>query len=89
MKEVMFDTVIDFVVFFLIAFGSFIFGTFAFAQIIGSIRARKYLSVIIFWSVLVIAVTTCFVIFWRNYIWEYLVPLAISFIVMLSQKNIT
>ena len=85
----MFETVTDIIVFFLVAFGSFTFGTFAFAQIIGGIRARKYLFAIIFWSALVIGVTACVVVFWKNHIWEYAVPLAISFIVMLSQKEIT
>ena len=85
----MFETVTDIIVTLFVAVGSFTFGIFAFAQIIGGIRARKYLFAIIFWSALVIGVTTCIVLFRRNHIWEYAVPLSVAFIVMLSQKEIT
>ena len=80
---------LDFVIFFLIAMGSFIFGTFAFAQIIGGIRAKGYIFAVIFWSVLVIGVTAYVVLCQKEHIWGYAIPMAISFFVMISQRNIS
>ena len=80
---------LDFVIFFLIAMGSFIFGTFAFAQIIGGIRAKGYIFAVIFWSLLVIGITVYMILCQKEHIWEYAIPMAISFFVMISQRNIS
>lgn len=76
-------------IFLLIGYAAWLFGIFAFSQIIGSIRVKSHIFAIIFWSVIVISVSLLVCYFLFDYIWAYVIGLAISFIKILLTPNIS
>lgn len=62
-----------------IGYIGYIFGAFAFSQIVGSIRARAHFFTIVFWSIL--TVVLCGLVY--LYLTKYLLALAIGLIISL------
>ena len=67
---------------------SFFFGTIAFAQIIGGIRTKTHFFAVALWSVLTITLTAVVWAFLHKYLYAYLIGLSISFLIIFAQKNI-
>lgn len=67
---------------------SFFFGSFAFAQIIGGIRTKTHLFAVALWSVLTVVLTTVALTFLHKYLYAYIIGLAVSFFIIIAQKKI-
>lgn len=78
----------------LIAFASFAIGTFGFAQIVGSLRAIRIrgigmtLFTTILWASILGGVATAVLLFIPQYQIALYIGYAVSFVIILCQKNI-
>ena len=71
--------ILFYVLLIVIGYIGYIFGAFAFSQIVGSIRARTHFFAIVFWSIL--TVVLCGIVY--LYLTKYLLSLAIGLIISL------
>jgi len=80
----------NYIIFYVVAFGVFIIGVFGFSQIIGSLRARQrnFLIPIIIWIFLLLIVYFTFIYLLPNFINALYLGYVISFVIVLLQKKI-
>ena len=80
----------EMIIFFIVTFVSLIFGTFAFAQIIGSLRTRQkfFLVTIIVWVVLLFGEYYLAKLVVSDYMSAFYIGTGISFLIMLFQRKI-
>lgn len=72
----------------IIGYVAYMFGAFAFCQIIGSIRARTHFFAIIFWSILTIVLCGLVYFYLTKYFLALTIGLLISLIVVLLTPKI-
>lgn len=80
----------NYIIFYLVAFGTFIIGVFGFSQIIGSLRARQrnFLIPIIIWISLLLIIYFAFTNFIPNFINALYIGYILSFLIVISQSKI-
>lgn len=79
---------LDIIIILVVGLFSYVFGVFAFSQIIGGIRTKSHLFAIIFWLVL-LAITVLLVLsFLKSYIVAYVLGIVVSFFQVSMVKNI-
>lgn len=71
-----------------VGYVSYIYGVFAFCQIVGGIRAGRNLFAIVFWSILTIAICVLFFFIFNKYFWALILGLLISLVVVLLTPKI-
>ena len=79
---------LDIIIIIVVGLFSYIFGVFAFPQIIGGIRAKSHLLAIIFWLILLVITVLLVLSFLKSYIVAYVLGIVASFIQVLTVKNI-
>lgn len=77
-----------YVIYAIIGYVAYMFGAFAFCQIVGGIRARAHLFAIVLWSVLTIALWSLVYLYLNKYLSAFNIGLLISLIVVLLTPKI-
>lgn len=77
-----------YVLFIVIGYIGYIFGAFAFSQIVGSIRVRAHFFAIIFWSILTVALCSLVYLYLTKYLLALAIGLIISLIMVLCTPKI-
>ena len=80
----------NYIIFYVAAFGAFIIGVFGFSQIIGSLRARQrnFLIPIIIWISLLLIIYFVFTNLIPNFINALYIGYILSFLTVISQSKI-